>query len=83
MTQRLSITVPDDVAAILAREENASAYIAESIQLRHRRESIRQMLADHGISVTDEGVARMRRRVSSLRARRQEELASEAAQKAA
>ncbi len=83
MTQRLSITLPDDVAAILAREENASAYIAESIQLRHRRESIRQMLVDHGITVTDEGVDRMRRRVNTLRSRRQEELAAEARHEAA
>jgi len=83
MTQRISITLPDDVAAILAREENASAYIAESIQLRHRRESIRQMLADHGITVTDEGVARMRRQVNELRAQRHQELAEEARQKAA
>ena len=33
VTRKISITLPDDVAQLLDREENASAYIAEAIRL--------------------------------------------------
>lgn len=70
MTRRFSISLPDDVAAELDRVDNASAYIAEAIRLRHRRENTRSVLADAGYRVTDEGIARMRARVHDLEARR-------------
>ncbi|HEY2948665.1 MAG TPA: hypothetical protein VGJ53_09740 [Micromonosporaceae bacterium] len=69
-TRRFSITLPEDVAAHLDTVENASAYIAEAIRLRMRRQRTREMLAAHGFTVTDEGVARMRERVRALEARR-------------
>jgi predicted transcriptional regulator len=70
MTRRLSISLPDDVAAALDRVENASAYVAEAIRQRVRREATRQTLTDAGYRVTDEGVAAMRERVRALEARR-------------
>ena len=63
MTRRFSISLPDDVAAELDHVENASSYIAEAIRLRRRSESTRQVLADAGYRVTDDGVQRMRERV--------------------
>jgi len=56
VTKRLNITLPDDVAAHLEGVANASAYIAEAINLRRRTERSREMLARHGITVTDEGI---------------------------
>jgi hypothetical protein len=64
MTRKLSITVPDDVAEILDREANASAYVTESIRLRHQREDVRAFLARHGYEVTDAGIKRMRQRLA-------------------
>lgn len=70
MTRRFSISLPDDVAAELDRVDNASAYIAESIRLRRRRDSVRAVLFNAGYDVTEDGVDRMRRRVRDLEARR-------------
>ena len=65
MTRKLSITVPDDVAAILDQEENASAYIAESVRLRQKRENIKDFLSRQGYHVTDEGMRRMGERLAA------------------
>jgi len=69
-TRRFSISLPDDVAAELDRTDNASAYIAEAIRLRRRREAAMDLLARAGYQVTVEGVAHMRERVRALEARR-------------
>jgi hypothetical protein len=83
MTEKRSISLPDEVAAILDSQENASAYVAEAIQMRERRRNIDEMLRDHGYTVTDEGVARMRRRFNEQRARRFQRLADEAREQSA
>ena len=70
MTRRFSISLPDDVAAVLDRVENASAFIADCIRQRRRRDTVRKVLADAGYEITDEGVERMRQRVHELEARR-------------
>jgi hypothetical protein len=70
MTRRFSISLPDDVAAQLDRVENASAYIAECIRMRRRRDAVRKVLADAGYEITDEGVERMRQRLHDLERRR-------------
>lgn len=57
MTRKLSISLPDDVAAHLDRVENASGYIADAIRLKRRSERTRALFASHGIKITDEGVA--------------------------
>jgi metal-responsive CopG/Arc/MetJ family transcriptional regulator len=78
MTRRFSISLPDDLAAQLDRVENASAYIAECMRLRRRRDTVRKVLADAGYEITEEGIERMRQRVHELerrrRARRLEEI---------
>jgi hypothetical protein len=70
MTRRFSISLPDDVAAELDRVDNASAYIAEAIRLRRRREATMDVLTRAGYEITVEGVAHMRERVRELEARR-------------
>ncbi|HET8660020.1 MAG TPA: hypothetical protein VFM55_13605 [Micromonosporaceae bacterium] len=70
MTRRFSISLPDEVAAELDHVDNASAYIADAIRMRRRREATRGVLAGAGYQVTDEGVRRIRERVRTLEARR-------------
>jgi hypothetical protein len=70
MTRKMSIGLPDDIAAHLDNVDNASAYIAEAIRLRRRSERTRQMLARHGIAVTDEGVAAAGERLRAAEQRR-------------
>jgi hypothetical protein len=76
MTRKLSISLPDDVAAHLDSVDNASAYIAEAIQLRRRSERTRQMLARHGITVTDDGVAAAGERLRAAEQRRRRDPAA-------
>lgn len=66
----MSISLPDDVAAHLDNVDNASAYIAEAIRLRRRSERTREMLARHGISVTNEGVTAAGERLRAAEQRR-------------
>jgi metal-responsive CopG/Arc/MetJ family transcriptional regulator len=79
MTRRFSISLPDDVAAELDQVDNASAYIADAIRQRRQRENTRQVLANAGYRVTDEGVAAMRERVRALEARRTRRTAADEA----
>ena len=63
MTRRFSVSLPDDIAAELDRVDNASAYIADAIRLRRRRDTVRAMLPNAGYEVTNEGIDRMRQRL--------------------
>ena len=76
MTRKLSISLPDDVAEHLDQVDNASAYIAEAIRRRRRREHTRDMLARHGIPVSDEGVAAAGERLRAVEARRRQRKAA-------
>jgi len=68
--RKISVYLPADVVEQLDSVENASAYIAESLRMRRRREAVRGLLRDAGYLVTEEGVERMRRKVAALDARR-------------
>jgi hypothetical protein len=57
MTRKLSISLPDDVAERLDKVDNVSAYIADAIRMKSRREAILQMLHDHGYEFTEEQIA--------------------------
>jgi hypothetical protein len=72
MTRKLSISVPDDVAEHLDSVGNASAYITDAIRLRRRSERTRDMMARHGIPVTDEGVQAAAERLRAAEQRRQQ-----------
>ena len=56
MTRKLSISLPDDVAEHLDTVDNASAYIADAIRLRRKGERTREMMARHGLPITDVGI---------------------------
>jgi metal-responsive CopG/Arc/MetJ family transcriptional regulator len=70
MTRRFSISLPDDVAAELDTVDNASAYIADAIRERRRRESVRRVVTEAGYEITDDGVSRMRDAVRRIEDRR-------------
>jgi predicted transcriptional regulator len=70
MTRRISITLPDEVAQRLDQEENASAYIADAIRQRVRRETLREVLIEAGYQITADGKEKMRRRLYDAEARR-------------
>ncbi len=56
--------------------ENASAYIAEAIRMRRKREHTRHMLARHGMQVSDEGVAAAGERLRAVEERRRQRKAA-------
>ncbi|MBF9134993.1 hypothetical protein I0C86_39635 [Plantactinospora sp. S1510] len=65
----MTVSLPDDVAQRLEQEPNASAFVAEAIRQRMVREQGRQLLADQGFNITDEGVARARARLAEADAK--------------
>ncbi len=71
-SRRLSITLPEDVARVLDDQPNASAYIAESLRLRSRRESALRAVSEAGYDITQQGVDRMRTRLQAADARRRD-----------
>jgi hypothetical protein len=60
MTRKLSISLPDDVAEQLDHVENVSAYIADAIRMKNRREATLRMLQEHGHNITEEDLPRIR-----------------------
>lgn len=83
MMRRLSVTLPEEIAAVLDGVDNASAYIAEAIRLRNRQEDFRQFLAGQGIHVTDEGMNAARERLAAAEALRDSTRAQRAARREA
>jgi hypothetical protein len=68
--KKITISVPEDVAAQLAGVGNVSAYVTEALRRDRGRESMRDLMARHGVVVTDEGVAGARRLLEERRAAR-------------
>jgi hypothetical protein len=66
MTRRVTVSLPDHIAARLGREPNASAYVAEAIEGKMRGERVLEQLADAGVTVTEAGLARARSRLAEL-----------------
>jgi Arc/MetJ-type ribon-helix-helix transcriptional regulator len=62
MSKRITVYLPDDVAARVEQSSNASAFVANAIRLAMRQEEVQRALAEAGIVVTPEGVAAMRER---------------------
>ena len=69
MTRRITITLPDDIAARLDVEPNASAFIAEALRGHIRVEQAWAALRAAGYLPTTESRARGRRRLNDARAR--------------
>jgi hypothetical protein len=63
MTAKLSISVPDDVAAWLSEQPNASAAVAAAVRAHMRAVRTDEVLRAAGIEVTEAGKARWRERL--------------------
>lgn len=67
MTRRITISLPDDVAAYAERAgHNTSGFIADVLRRRMRTDSLRARWAELGYVVTDADVERTRARLAGL-----------------
>lgn len=74
MTKRVTVSLPDDVAAYLDQEENASAAVADALRARMNRAAATvEMLRAVGIEVTDAGRDRVRGALPRLTAEQRAE----------
>jgi hypothetical protein len=56
MTRRITVSLPDDVAAYLDKHPNSSAVVADAIRARMARgEAVAEALRAVGFTLTDEG----------------------------
>lgn len=61
MTKRVTVSLPDDVAAYLETRPNASATVADALRAQMSRgAATRAALVAAGFNITDEGLARVR-----------------------
>jgi hypothetical protein len=65
-SRKISVSLPEDIAAVLDGVDNASAYVAEAVRERAQRDSTREMMRRHGYEVTDAGVEKWRERLAAL-----------------
>lgn len=63
MTKRVTITVPDDVAATLDEQPNASAYVTEAVRQRTGRHRHREAMRAVGIDPDALGGTALRQKV--------------------
>lgn len=68
MTKKITVSLPDDVAARLKQEKNISAFVADAVRRRMSSEGMDALLARAGIVVTPEGKARARAKLAAARA---------------
>lgn len=67
MTRRITISLPDDVAAYVERTQgNTSGFIAGILRRKMRADDLRARWAELGYVVTDEDVERTRQRLAEL-----------------
>jgi hypothetical protein len=67
MTRRITISLPDDVAAYAERAgNNTSGFVAEVLRRQMRADRLRARLAELGYRMADEDVDRARERVGAL-----------------
>jgi metal-responsive CopG/Arc/MetJ family transcriptional regulator len=69
MIQRVTVSLPDDVAERLATEQNVSAFVTEAVRDRMARERTAELLAEQGFVITEEGKARARQKLAEAQAR--------------
>ncbi|MFI1193564.1 hypothetical protein ACH4T9_09915 [Micromonospora sp. NPDC020750] len=80
MTKKITISLPDELAARLTEEPNASAYVAEALRRRMSGERTREVLRKTGFTVTEAGVARVHAEMEQLKAGITPELREQAAE---
>ena len=69
MTKKITISVPDDVAARLDKVDNVSAYLTALARRDLRRETGLQQLSEAGFELSPEGVDRARARLRAAASR--------------
>jgi hypothetical protein len=69
MSKRITINVPDDVAARLEKLDNVSAYVTDAVRRRMRGETTRSLLEEAGFRFTEDGLQRMRERLAEGQAK--------------
>jgi hypothetical protein len=76
MTKRVTVSLPDDVAAYLEQSDNASATVTEALRIQMDKASAtEEMLVAMGFKITPEGRARARKALSRLDDRKRAEIA--------
>ena len=65
MTVKRSFSLPDDVAAWLDLQENASAAVAEAIRAKLNASRTEEILRSIGFDITEEGKRRWRERLNT------------------
>ncbi len=69
MTQRVTVSLPDDVAGRLGQEANASAYVTAAVRREMARENTEQLLRGQGFAITAEGRIAARTKLDAARER--------------
>jgi hypothetical protein len=69
-SRKISVSIPEELADKLDGLPNKSEYVTEALRRRQRADRLEEVFAAHGVSVTDEGVARMRARLADKTRRR-------------
>ncbi len=67
MTRRITISLPDEVAAYAEQAGNTSGFIAGVLRRRMRADGLREQWATAGYVITDEDVDRARGRLAAQR----------------
>ena len=71
MTKRITVSLPDDVAAYLDDAINVSAVVAEAVRAQmDRAAATEELLRAVGFGITAEGRERLRNHLAPLSARR-------------
>jgi glutamine synthetase adenylyltransferase len=69
MDRQVTVTLPEALAARLDQEADPSAFVAEAVDDRMRREELWEMLRKSGYVPTPESRARARKKLDDARAR--------------
>ena len=64
MTAKRTVSIPDDVAAWLDRQNNVSAVVTDAIRARMGAADVEEALRRAGFEITEEGKARWRARLA-------------------
>ncbi|MDP9799856.1 hypothetical protein J2S43_008368 [Catenuloplanes nepalensis] len=78
MTKKIAISVPDDVAAHLAKESNVSAYVTDAVRGRMYRDIVRNSLRERGHEITEVSIAAARSEIDRIQASITPELRAQA-----
>jgi metal-responsive CopG/Arc/MetJ family transcriptional regulator len=69
-SRKISVSIPEDLADQLDGLPNKSEYVTEALRRRQRADRLEEVFAAHGVTVTEEGKARMRARLAAKTRRR-------------